>query len=181
MENTDAKELARVDYDAFIATREAIPKDTMDELGRDATSLVTWVKFNESGFIVDGNTFPELTGVIKHIYPHFACWTDPMNPVKTTTLATVSDPDSFERRCDIHIVTPIGLVVGISMPRTSYTAFCRYAVMLQTRNLNPVDVITGISVTRRKGREGFYSVLQFRLVDELTPVSEQPKADRIPF
>jgi hypothetical protein len=178
MEEQIGTELVKVDFNEYLATVEPVSAEVVDEVCSDAQTQITWGKVTAGGILIGEDTIPRLQGVIHHIRPHWIKWDD-KTPEKKEDITNVPDPDSWERRCDVHVLTLPGLLVGLSMPKTSYSRFAQYVNMLQHEGWNPVDVVTEIWPTERKGPLGVYNVLNFKAVKFL---KEKPSnGDDIPF
>lgn len=168
------------DFNTYIKTVQSVPEETVAEVVHDAEGIVTWIKYTASGFVISEQTVPEIQGVIQYVKPHFAKWDgDQVEKADRLDDLTEEEAEGFERRCDIHVMTVAGLLVGISMPKTSYyQRFAPYLKLLDEKGLNPADVLTEINVGQKKNAFGVYNILNFRVVKLL---KEAVSDDDIPF
>ena len=163
-EEAGTKELVpATDFNSFLAALEPIPEETLAEVVKDADGMVTWVKYNASGFTVNDTVIPRLQGIIQYVHPYFAKWeADQVEKLDTLDDLGEGEAEGFERRCDIHIMTVAGLLVGISMAKSSYYgAFAPFVKMLDEKGLNPSDVVVEVYVAQKKNQFGVYNVLRF--------------------
>jgi hypothetical protein len=93
---------------------------------------------------------------------------------------SVKGPSAKPEPFFTHVMTVAGLLVGISMPKTSYYGrFAPFVKMLSEKGLNPADVVTEISVTQRKNSFGVYNLLNFKPVKFLREAKDD--FGKIPF
>jgi hypothetical protein len=176
-EQAQSTELVKVDFNEYLATLQPINPDVVQEVCDDAKGQVTWAKISAGGILIGEDTIPRLQGVIIHMRPHWIKWEDE-TPEKCENITDVPDPDNWERRCDIHVLTTPGLLVGLSMPKTSYHRFSQYVNMLQNQGMNPTGVVSEVWVTQRRNPLGVFNVLNFRPVKV---IQEGKVGDDIPF
>ena len=170
-------ELVKVDVREYLATLERIDETVVEEVCSDAQNQVTWGKVTPGGILFNEDTHPRLAGVITYMHPHWIKWDD-KTPEKTEDITAVPDPDNWERRCDIHLLTGPGLLIGLSMPKTSYHRFAQYVNVLTKQGLDVTTVVTEVWPTERKGPMGVYNVLNFKAVKVMQEVDD---GDDLPF
>lgn len=177
---TNNNALVPTDFSAYLQTVEPVPEETIAEVVHDADGVVSWIKYNDSGFTINDTVIPSLQGPITHVHPHFARWeNEQVEKLDSLDELDEDEAKGFERRCDIHVMTTAGLLVGISMPKTSYyQRFAPYVKMLDEKGLNPSDVVTEITVGQRRNAFGTYNILNFKPVKFLKELAD---ADPIPF
>lgn len=166
MEKENA-EVFDVDSGALIVPGDylpEIPKDTVDQVCKDAEEVVLWAKPTPGGFMVNDQLIPEIVGIITGIDAYWVRWTDNM-PDK---LHSEEAPEDYEKRCDVIVTNHNGQRLGISLAQSSYKfQFAPYVKALEGMQLSPGDVISKFKCKEVTGKYGTFVIVPVTNIGQL--------------
>lgn len=160
-----------------------IDQGVKDTILKDSELTTLWLKPGPSGFTWEEKNLPELVGVICDIDVYWCFWED--NKPHKSWDETAPD-DSFERRCDVTVLTDKGQRFGISLAPSSYLHhFCPYIKGLAGMDLEPEKVVTRFTCKEITGKFGTFCIVRPEMVSDLEPSEEANMVnvsdDDIPF
>ena len=165
-----------------------IPAEVLDECYATAEDMVTWMKPRGNSFQVDDLTqpIPEIVGRIIEINPYLVKWEN-NEPDKIPYIKDELDwPMGYEPRCDVVVLTPTGVKIGISLAKSSFRKqFCPYVKTLADQGLKPPEALTRFLTYEAKSNLGSFNVVKPSRADqgelEVKASFEEEDNGKIPF
>ena len=179
-----------MEMEAYEPKVPKIAGDVLDTIMEEAEDYRIYAKTQPGGFLLNDETHPVIAGVITGIDPYYVKWVDNV-PDKLHVPAGQDPPEDYEPRCDVHVLTPEGIEIGISLAKSSYRYhFAPYIKGLRGMGFQPTDVVTKFTCKEVAGQFGTFVVVQSTMVGkkdnaitvEALPSTEYDEnGDRIPF
>ncbi|MBC8177228.1 MAG: hypothetical protein H8E19_07460 [Deltaproteobacteria bacterium] len=179
-----------MDMTTYTGNLPKIPDEVLEKITDEAEDVCLWAKPQPGGFLVGDDTHPVISGIISNVDPYHVKWVDNL-PDKLHVPPGQDPPADYEPRCDIRVLTPEGIEIGVSLAKSSYLySFAPYVKGLRGMGLQPTDVVTRLTCKEVNGQYGTFTTVRFSMlskkdnaipVEELPPTEYDERGDRIPY